>query len=274
MCAYVYVFRAGLLSSVGNLETISNVSSITISWTAPFSLDVTDVDPDIWYSVLIYNVTDEDNPTIVPCTDCNNITETYYTFTPDYLSPCHKYNFTVIPQNGVGDGQSSENVTGSSIESECACTCGCMKCIDMYVTSYPFNTGVLDTEDLQWHVTEIQGHVYIRHDSKPTTTIMVIVETTEHTTLSFLLNVTSCNSSYDIGSVARVLLYQVDVTGVPLATSPIFVWSSTDRRQKDCRTQGDHCCRCVYYLVICTENSVPTCTYYAITLYTLHSIHY
>ena len=82
-----------------------NASSVTISWSAPFSLDVTDVDPDIWYSVLIYNVTDENNPTAILCTDCINITETHYTFTPDYLSPCHVYNFSVIPLNGAGQGE-------------------------------------------------------------------------------------------------------------------------------------------------------------------------
>ncbi|CAI8007193.1 hypothetical protein GBAR_LOCUS5098 [Geodia barretti] len=93
------------------MRVISNASSVTISWSAPFSLDVTGVDPDIWYSVLIYNVTDENNPTAILCTDCINITETHYTFTPDYLSPCHVYNFSVIPLNGAGQGESSFNAT-------------------------------------------------------------------------------------------------------------------------------------------------------------------
>ena len=101
----------GLLSSPSDLMVIYNASSVTISWAAPFSLDVTGVDPDIWYSVLIYNVTDENNPTAILCTDCINITETHYTFTPDYLSPCHVYNFSVIPVNGAGQGESSSNVT-------------------------------------------------------------------------------------------------------------------------------------------------------------------
>ena len=83
-----------------------------MSWTAPFSLDVTGVDPDIWYSLLIYNVTDEENPTAIPCTDCHNLTQTHYIFSPDYSSPCHKYTFTVIPYNGAGQGESSQNVTG------------------------------------------------------------------------------------------------------------------------------------------------------------------
>ena len=96
----------GILSFVGDLTATTSESSIIISWTAPFSLDVTGVDPDIWYSVLIYNETD-----IISCTDCMNITETTYTFTPDYPSPCHKYIFTVIPLNGAGQGHTSGNVT-------------------------------------------------------------------------------------------------------------------------------------------------------------------
>ena len=97
------------------MRAISNASSVTVSWTAPFSLDVTDVDPDIWYSVLVYNVTDENNPTAILCTDCINITETHYTFTPDYPSHCHVYLFSVIPFNGVGQGESSPNVTVSEL---------------------------------------------------------------------------------------------------------------------------------------------------------------
>ena len=116
-----------ILSSVVDLKTSSNATSVTISWTAPFSLDVTGVDPDIWYSVLIYNVTDE--PTAVPCTDCISITETHYTFTPDCPSPCHEYVFTLIPLNGAGQGETSHNVTGYTIDGESnavmklVCTC-------------------------------------------------------------------------------------------------------------------------------------------------------
>ena len=107
---------SGPLSSVADLRTSDSATSVTISWTAPFSLDVTGVDPDIWYSVFIYNVTDE--PTAVPCTDCMDITETHYTFTPDYPSPCQEYIFTVIPLNGAGQGETSHNVSGYTIDGE------------------------------------------------------------------------------------------------------------------------------------------------------------
>ena len=108
----------GPVSAVGDLKVTESSTSIKISWTAPFSLDVTGVDPDIWYSVLLYNVTDENNPTAILCTDCINITETHYTFTPDHPSPCHAYHFTVIPFNGAGKGESSHSITGYTLESK------------------------------------------------------------------------------------------------------------------------------------------------------------
>ena len=51
-----------------DLRVRSNSSSVTVSWTPPFSLDVTDVDPDVWYSLLIYNMTDENSTTDNLCT--------------------------------------------------------------------------------------------------------------------------------------------------------------------------------------------------------------
>ena len=118
----IYSTFSGPLSAVGDLRASSNASSVTISWTAPFSLNVTGVDPDIWYSVLIYNVTDENNPTAIPCTDCTDITETHYTFTPDYRSPCHVYNFSVTPANGAGQGASyyhTRSSYGHAVFGEC-----------------------------------------------------------------------------------------------------------------------------------------------------------
>ena len=95
----------GPLSAVGDLRATSDASSVTISWSSPFSLDMTGVDPDIWYSVFIYNVTDENNPTAILCI---NIIETSYTFTPECFNT---YNISVVPFNCVGEGESSGNIT-------------------------------------------------------------------------------------------------------------------------------------------------------------------
>ena len=97
----------GQLSAVAGLSVTSSTSSVTISWSAPFSLDVTGVDPDIWYSVFIYNVTDENNPKLF---EKHTIT-TSYTFAPAGFSPCQKYVFSVIALNGAGRGESSQNIT-------------------------------------------------------------------------------------------------------------------------------------------------------------------
>ena len=108
---------SGPPTAVSQLQAYRSPASITISWEAPWSLDVTGVDPDIWYSVLIQNVTDENNPTPISCTDCTNITETVYTFTPDHLSPWHVYTFFIKPFNGAGQGESSLVQTKSKFKS-------------------------------------------------------------------------------------------------------------------------------------------------------------
>ena len=130
----VLTHYTGVLAPVDNLTTSSNTSSITISWTAPYSLDVTNVKYDIWYSLLIDNVTAA--PTAVSCIGCINITETHYTFTPNHPSPCHKYNFTVYPLNGAGQGPPSHigkdkqgrdynccSRNDISVQDTCTCIC-------------------------------------------------------------------------------------------------------------------------------------------------------
>ena len=102
----------GPVSKVVDLRAWSNASSVTVSWTPPFSLNVTDVDPDVWYSLLIYNMTDENSRTDNLCTDCMDINETNYTFTHEYFSHSHVYNIFLVPLNGAGEGNSSTITIG------------------------------------------------------------------------------------------------------------------------------------------------------------------
>ena len=129
-------------SAVADLKTTRNATSITISWEAPWSLDVTGVDHDVHYNISCFNVTDENNPTPISCTDCTNITETVYTFTPDHLSPCHVYKFSVTPFNGAGQGESSGNATN------CTEGCSCSK-LTVLPSSTPTKTTV--TKGKEYH---------------------------------------------------------------------------------------------------------------------------
>lgn len=96
--------------AVVDLRVHYNSTSIRVSWTSPFSLDVSGVDPDIWYSVTIYTLTNETTEVII-CNDCVNLTDTHYIFTPDYISLCQKFLFSVVPFNGAGQGSNSVNLT-------------------------------------------------------------------------------------------------------------------------------------------------------------------
>ena len=99
-------------------ESIS-ASAISISWEAPFSLDLTTAEPDIQYCVDVYNATGERGAIVESSCD---ITETSYTFTPDNLSPDHLFNFTVTPRSNVRgslNGTRSQPVRGYVIGGMC-----------------------------------------------------------------------------------------------------------------------------------------------------------
>ena len=95
---------AGLLPVVGNLTLTVNDSIATLSWTAPFSLDITNNDPAIsGYCVDVYRA-----GSLVHSTCEVTETEFNYLLPPDGL--CHVYTFTVTPVNAAGNG-TSDNYT-------------------------------------------------------------------------------------------------------------------------------------------------------------------
>ena len=77
-------------------------TSIIVFWVAPFSLNVSRMEPDIWYSVLLQDKTGQ---TQISCSNCTNISETSYNFTPKDLDQCYEYTVTVVPVNGAGEGE-------------------------------------------------------------------------------------------------------------------------------------------------------------------------
>ena len=92
----------GLLKSVNNLKIESLGQVVHLTWDAPFSLDITGVDPDIWYRV---DITVDD----IPLNKYDDIDTTEFNFTVDDISLM--YEFQVTPINGAGNGTISNPVT-------------------------------------------------------------------------------------------------------------------------------------------------------------------
>ena len=80
----------------------------TLSWVAPFSLDLTGIDPDIIYCVEVYNITCGRSLLISECDVMEN------NYTNDALLPGHIYEYTVTPRSNVegASNGTSINVTG------------------------------------------------------------------------------------------------------------------------------------------------------------------
>ena len=93
----------GLLQGVCTLERNAN----TLSWVAPFSLDLTGVDPDIIYCAEVYNITCGKRDLII--NDCN-VTEPSYT-SDDMAASGYIYEYTVTPRSNVEGASNGTSVT-------------------------------------------------------------------------------------------------------------------------------------------------------------------
>ena len=77
---------------------------IHLTWDAPFSLDITGVDPDIWYRIDI-RVNGTSN---IVASSYSNVPEFIYNGTNTSVI----YEFRVTPINCAGNGNTSDPVTG------------------------------------------------------------------------------------------------------------------------------------------------------------------
>ena len=73
--------------------------SVVFSWTAPFSLDITDVDPDIlYYTIKIIRLGGDSVATV-------NTTETWYVLQPERCTTLPVYEVEIAAVNFVGVGE-------------------------------------------------------------------------------------------------------------------------------------------------------------------------
>ena len=110
-CDLLFYYFLLLHCSIGQLDAVTNLTNqslgqvIHLTWNAPFSLDISGVDPDIWYRVDI--------------TVGNTLFNTYFVNIPELnfmmdnkTTTSVIYEFRVTPINGAGNGTTSAPVTG------------------------------------------------------------------------------------------------------------------------------------------------------------------
>ena len=123
----------GYLPAVGSLNrTRSSSALITLTWTPPFTLNITNFSPDI--SGYCVDVVDHTSSSTLH-SECN-ITKTQFSYP---ITDCHVYNFTVTPVNRVGNGTRHYTYTGTvSILFD---MCDCM----LYSHAVPCTDGTVTT---------------------------------------------------------------------------------------------------------------------------------
>ena len=89
-------------------------TAIFLTWTAPFTLDISNVDPDITYCVDVVNSTSSSG-ILSQC----EITVTSFSIPLGRVCDNLNFSFTVTPVNGVGNGTAvtlgySRDITGIS----------------------------------------------------------------------------------------------------------------------------------------------------------------
>ena len=82
-----------------SLEITGKNTFISLTWTAPFTLDISTETEDISYCVDVFIST-------LIYTECG-ISTTQFQYAKPNDSVCHNYTFTVTPVNVVGNGPST-----------------------------------------------------------------------------------------------------------------------------------------------------------------------
>ena len=99
----MHTYSKGSLDAIRNLEW----NSTTITWEPPFSLDLTDIDPDIVYCVEVYNITCDESEFLMG--ECNLIDPSY---NYSHLDPAFIYESVISPKSNVN---TAHNGTRSTI---------------------------------------------------------------------------------------------------------------------------------------------------------------
>lgn len=97
------IANAGLLAAPSNIRLIStNLTAIEISWTPPFSLNITDTDEDILFYAI--KITNRDTGEV----SFDNSTYPGFTLLSMKAFQCDTFGFQVTGWNSAGEGNISD----------------------------------------------------------------------------------------------------------------------------------------------------------------------
>ena len=101
----------GLLDEVKDVNISINCSSITLTWQPPFSLDITDTDPDMTFCVEVYNVSEGERTPLHHLGLCSIVAPQYTLLTSNsVLGSVLEYQFIITAVNVVGRGVPSDPI--------------------------------------------------------------------------------------------------------------------------------------------------------------------
>ena len=91
----------GTLAPVGELTAVPKEGFLHLTWNPPFTLNITNIEPDIYYCINVYNITPN---SLYPLKTLCDLTQPEFDFTVANPIPCDQFQFQVIPVNDAGNG--------------------------------------------------------------------------------------------------------------------------------------------------------------------------
>ena len=104
MCL-IHTLFLGLLDPPSNLRSTSTVTTISLSWDAPFTLDLTDITPDITgYKITVENIN-------TGAVTSHTVNAPPFTIVCEEPMTCSSVRLSVRGLNDFGEGRQSEAIT-------------------------------------------------------------------------------------------------------------------------------------------------------------------
>ena len=100
---------------MGELTAVPMEGFLHFTWNPPFTLNITNIKPDTYYCINVYNIThnSQHDPLYTVC----DLIQPEFDFRVTNPIPCDQFQFQVIPVNGAGNG-TLNSISGSLFNGE------------------------------------------------------------------------------------------------------------------------------------------------------------